>query len=145
MNQDEPDEPKLHITDVNVRGVLLTTKLALWFFRKQNMQDPKQDQCLVLQGSVTGYVDIFGAAQYSMSQFAIRGLMRSLRQSEVDHAIRVNMIAPWYVKTAIMTDSLLEAVGGSGVDFATLEDAGQALLRIVSDASIHGNMSLQHN
>ena len=39
-----------------------------------------------------------------------------------------------------MTDSLLEAVEGSGVGFATLEDAGLALLRIVSDASVHGKL-----
>jgi NAD(P)-dependent dehydrogenase (short-subunit alcohol dehydrogenase family) len=92
----EPDEPKLQITQVNVNGVLLTTRLALWYFRKQYLRDPKKDQCLILQGSVTGYIDIFGAPQYTMSKFAIRGLMRSLRQSEAAHGIRVNVIAPWY-------------------------------------------------
>ena len=91
----EPDEPKLQITNVNVNGVLLTTRLALWYFRKQHRRNPKKDQCLILQGSVTGYVDIFGAPQYTMSKFALRGLMRSLRQSESVHGIRVNMIAPW--------------------------------------------------
>ena len=93
---DEPDEPKLQITNINVKGVLFTTRLALWFFRKQYLRDPKKDQCLVLQGSVTGYVDIFGAPQYTMSKFAVRGLMRSLRQSEAAYGIRVNMVAPWY-------------------------------------------------
>ena len=92
----EPDKPKLQVTDVNVVGVLFTTKLALWFFRKQNADGARQDQCLILQGSVTGYVDIYGAPQYTASKFAVRGLMRSLRQSEQAHGIRVNLIAPWY-------------------------------------------------
>jgi NAD(P)-dependent dehydrogenase (short-subunit alcohol dehydrogenase family) len=97
LEKAEPDKPKLQVTDVNVVGVLFTTKLALWYFRKQNANGTKQDHCLVLQGSVTGYVDIHGAPQYTASKFAVRGLMRSLRQSEQAHGIRVNLIAPWYV------------------------------------------------
>ena len=98
IEKDEPEKPKLHITDVNIVGVLFTTKLALWYFRKQNANGAKQDQSLVLQGSVTGYVDIYGAPQYTVSKFAVRGLMRSLRQPEQAHGIRVNLIAPWYVR-----------------------------------------------
>ena len=97
IEKDEPSEPKLQVTHVNIVGVLFTTKLALWYFRKQNTSGAKKDQCLVLQGSVTGYVDIHGAPQYTASKFAIRGLMRSLRQSEQEYGIRVNLIAPWYV------------------------------------------------
>jgi NAD(P)-dependent dehydrogenase (short-subunit alcohol dehydrogenase family) len=36
IHNEEPTEPNLQITSVNVVGVLLTTKLALWYFRKQN-------------------------------------------------------------------------------------------------------------
>ena len=43
-----------------------------------------------------------------------------------------------YVKTTIITDSLGEAVEKSGAGFATLEDTGQVLLRIVSDSTVHG-------
>ncbi len=95
IDNEQPTEPTLQITDVNVVGVLFTTNLALWHFRKQNTVQPNRDQCLVLQGSVTGYVDIYGAPQYTLSKFALRGLMRSLRQSEQAHGIRVNLIAPW--------------------------------------------------
>ena len=95
IEKDEPDEPKLNIFEVDAVGVLLTTKLALWYFRKQNGAGPKEDLSLVLQGSVTGYVDIYGAPQYTASKFAVRGLLRSLRQSEQAHGIRVNLIAPW--------------------------------------------------
>lgn len=97
IDTEEPTEPNLQITNVNVVGVLLTSKLALWYFCKQNIIQPNRDQCLVLQGSVTGYVDIYGAPQYTLSKFAMRGLMRSLRQSERAHGFRVNLIAPWFV------------------------------------------------
>ena len=43
-----------------------------------------------------------------------------------------------YVKTTIITGSLGEAVEKSGAGFASLEDTGEALLRIVSDSSVHG-------
>lgn len=95
IERDEPEEPNLAITDANVSGVLMTTKLALWYFRKQNANGTKQDQCLVLQSSVLGFVEVYGAPQYAASKFAVRGLMRSLRRSEQAHGIRVNVIAPW--------------------------------------------------
>lgn len=91
----EPKEPNLSITDVHVSGVLKTTALALWYFRKQNAEAPGRDQCLVLQGSVTGYVDHYGAPQYTASKYAVRGLMKSLRKSEDSDVVRVNVISPW--------------------------------------------------
>ena len=97
LSGDEPKEPKMSTFDVNAVGVLLTTKLALWCFRKQNADGPRQDQCLVLQSSLAGYLDLSGAPQYTTSKFAVRGLMRSLRQTEQVHGIRVNLIAPWYI------------------------------------------------
>ena len=96
ISKDEPDEPDIPVFNVNAIGVLLTAKLALWYFKKQNASEPKKDQCLVLQSSLAGYVDLVGSPQYSSSKYAVRGLMRSLRLTEGANGIRVNLIAPWY-------------------------------------------------
>ena len=95
ISKDEPDEPAISIVNVNLIGVLRTTKLALWYFRKQNAAETKRDCCLVLQSSLAGYADLQGANQYNASKFAVRGLMRSLRQTEGANGVRVNLIAPW--------------------------------------------------
>jgi hypothetical protein len=43
-----------------------------------------------------------------------------------------------YVRTKILTGKAFDQVEQSGVQFATVEDAGQCLLRILSDQSING-------
>lgn len=43
-----------------------------------------------------------------------------------------------YVRTSILPDSAYEHVAAAGVEFATAEDGGQLLLRIVSDSRIQG-------
>jgi len=43
-----------------------------------------------------------------------------------------------YVKTSILPEETWAHVKKSGVEFATVEDAGQALLRLLSDQSIQG-------
>jgi len=69
FEKDEPQEPSFVTLDVNVTGVCLTTKLALWYFGKQHALLQKQgiaaslDQCLILQGSLAGYADLV-APQY---------------------------------------------------------------------------------
>lgn len=78
--------------DVNLTGVLYTTKLAAWYFSRQH-RDPL-DGCLVLVGSIMGYIDTQSSAIYGASKFAIRGLMCCLRRKGV---FRVNSIAPWLV------------------------------------------------
>ena len=96
ISTDEPEKPAMPIIDVNLTGVLLTTKLALWYFQKQNADGPKRERCLVLQSSMAGYVDLQGITQYTTSKFGVRGLMRGLRRTEGANGIRVNLIAPWY-------------------------------------------------
>ena len=44
-----------------------------------------------------------------------------------------------YVETKILSKEAFDEVKGLGVEFATLEDAGQCLLRIVSDERINGH------
>src|SRR6187402_2603874 len=93
----EPEEPSLNILNVNMVGVLYTVKLALFYFRKQSAasENRQLDQNLIFTGSMAGYIDVPGAPQYTASKYALRGLLKSLRRSELQYNIRVNYIAPW--------------------------------------------------
>lgn len=64
--------------------------------------------------------------------------MHSLRRTAYYYGSRVNMISPWYVRTNILSDEDFSAVEKVGVQLATAEDAGQCLLRILSDREVNG-------
>jgi NAD(P)-dependent dehydrogenase (short-subunit alcohol dehydrogenase family) len=87
-------KPDLSIVNVNLIGVLYTVKLALHYFRQWPLEESR-DRCLIIKGSVAGYVDQPGSPQYNSSKFAGRGLMRSLRRTSWMQGIRVNYVAPW--------------------------------------------------
>ena len=48
------------------------------------------------------------------------------------------MIAPYYIKTNILSEEIWDDLEGKGVVFAEIEDAQQALLKLLSDQSING-------
>ncbi|OKL59920.1 hypothetical protein UA08_04605 [Talaromyces atroroseus] len=141
-DNEEPQKPDLSIIDVNVYGSLYTAKLASHYFIKQNGQKPSSDQedtCLVLIGSGAAFLDCPRSPQYSASKWAMRGIMHSLRRTAFYYGSRVNVISPWYVKTNILSEADFAHVSSVGVQFAQPEEAGQCLLRILSDKSINGH------
>ncbi|KZF19308.1 short chain dehydrogenase/ reductase [Xylona heveae TC161] len=141
-NDQEPQKPELSVIDVNICGSLYTTKLALHYFMKQNGQNPssvQEDTCLILIGSGAAFLDVPRAPQYCASKWAMRGVMHSLRRTAFYYGSRVNVISPWYVKTKILSEEAFAHVSNAGVQFAEAEDAGQCLLRILSDKNINGH------
>lgn len=127
---------------MNITGTLYTAKLAFHHFVKQNGTEPspaQQDTCLVLIGSGAAFLDCPRGPQYSASKWAARGIMHSLRRTAHYYGSRVNVISPWYVRTNILSDEAFRNVAGVGVEFATVEDAGRCLLRILSDAGVNGH------
>jgi NAD(P)-dependent dehydrogenase (short-subunit alcohol dehydrogenase family) len=87
---DDPPEPDFKIININFIGVAYTTKLAIHYFSKS----PTSDKCLVLKSSLAGYMDLIGVPCYNSTKFAVRGLMCSLRRTQL---CRVNLVAPWLV------------------------------------------------
>jgi NAD(P)-dependent dehydrogenase (short-subunit alcohol dehydrogenase family) len=137
----EPTKPNLKILDINLNSVMYTAKLAFHYFIKQNGTTPspsQQDTCLVLIGSGAAFLDVPRTPQYCATKWGLRGVMHALRRTAFYYGSRVNMISPWYVRTNILPEETVEKTQEVGIEFATLEDAGQCLLRILSDESING-------
>lgn len=65
--------------------------------------------------------------------------MHCLRRTAHYYGSRVNVISPWYVRTNILTDEAFQNVSRRGVEFATVEDAGRCLFRILGDESVNGH------
>ena len=111
------------------------------YFITQNGTSPSSSQsdiCLILVGSGAAYLDCPRGPQYSATKYAMRGIMHSLRRTAFYYGSRINMISPWYVRTKILTNDDFDAVEKAGVQLATTEDAGQCLLRLLSDTGING-------
>lgn len=84
--------------DVNLTGVLYTTKLAFHYLRRQ----PDRDRCLILKSSLAGYMDLPGMVQYNTSKFGVRGLFSNLRNTSLKQGVRVNLVAPWLVEKGLI-------------------------------------------
>ncbi|KIW42312.1 uncharacterized protein PV06_05874 [Exophiala oligosperma] len=136
----EPEEPKLKILTVNLTGALYTVKLALHYFRRQNASNKGTDldQVLILQGSLAGFIQLPEAVEYVASKWGLRGTFRTLRVTEFQHNIRVCYIAPSFVHTKIVNDELVQLLEKGNIEWATVEDAAEAVMRIVTDPGVQG-------
>ncbi|TVY17128.1 5'-hydroxyaverantin dehydrogenase [Lachnellula arida] len=132
-----PIKPDLRIIDINLIGTVYTCKLAMHYFRRQPLE-ASRDRCLVIKASIAAYADQPGSPQYNVSKWGARGLMRNLRRTIWKEDIRVNLVAPWYVRTPILGQEIQAYLVGKGVEFATVEDCAKAMLKIASDTTING-------
>lgn len=137
----QPTKPDLRLLDVNLTGVMYTAKLAMHFFRRQKLS-PEYDRCLILKSSLAGYIDLPGAPIYNASKFGVRAIMRNLRWTAWQESTRVNVVAPWFVRTPLMTEGAMQHLESKGVDFAAEEDAVKTVLRIASDKTLNGTVLL---
>jgi len=131
-----PVKPDTRVLDVNLTGVLYTAKLAMHYFRRQPIES-NRDRCLILKASMAAYGSVPEQAQYCMSKYGVRALMRVLRSTSWRDSIRVNLVAPWYIKTP-MTEQFEDMIASRGIKYALSEDACAAMLRIASDSTING-------
>jgi NAD(P)-dependent dehydrogenase (short-subunit alcohol dehydrogenase family) len=88
----ELQPPVLQTINVNLLGVIYTTKLAIHYFAKQ----PDKKCQLVLTGSAACFLDTPPLWTYCAAKAGVMGLMRSLRtQLPKRNGVTVNMVAPW--------------------------------------------------
>lgn len=73
----EPKPPSTAELDVNLKGSLYTSALALHYFRGEAGQG--RDKSLIFVSSLAGYIDETHNSVYTASKFGTRGLWRSTR------------------------------------------------------------------
>jgi 5'-hydroxyaverantin dehydrogenase len=145
----DPTAPSPRTLDINLKGSYYSATLALHYFRLQPETTPSSKpatKALIFISSLAGYLDDDHSIAYTTSKFGTRGLFRALRRRSITDfspGIRVNLIAPWAVKTP-MTAPLLAVMegmgiqGGKGITFAKSETCAQAVGRCAVDETLHG-------
>jgi len=136
-DSEEPVEPDLAIMKINSIGPLYTAKLAMHYFNRQPEEEGR-DRCLIMKGSLASYLDLPGAVQYNMSKWSIRAFVNCIRRSGWQNGIRVNLIAPWFIATPILSKEAVAHLSGKGVEFAAEQDSAAAVVKVACDKSING-------
>ncbi|KAJ5812284.1 hypothetical protein N7474_008585 [Penicillium riverlandense] len=134
---DEPIEPDLKVLRTNLIACIYTVKLALHYMTR-TPDHQKHDQCIILMSSIAGYCDQPGTPIYCASKHGIRGIMTSLRRTVHNQGIRVNMLAPWYVRTPAIPAENQARLSNKGIIWAKSADAATASLHIASDSMLNG-------
>jgi 5'-hydroxyaverantin dehydrogenase len=140
-----PPPPGMSGLDVNLKGVYFTSYLALHFFRAPPPPNtPPFKKSIVMVASSAGYAGYPYSATYAMSKFGVRGLFYGTRDSAArfNPAVRVNLIAPWFIKTAMTTGDSADHPTFDTFGFAPIELVSDAIVRLGGDEEIRGRAVL---
>lgn len=66
--------------------------------------------------------------------------MRTARRNSWEQGIRINFVAPCYIKSAIRSAEYEKWLIDQGVEFAPQEDVASCMMRIASDRTINGEL-----
>ncbi|KAF3002590.1 hypothetical protein E8E13_008327 [Curvularia kusanoi] len=133
----EPVKPDLKIVDVNLKGSFYTWKLAVHYWRKQE-ESEERDRCFIITGSMVGWIDSPGNWEYTSTKYALHGFMRTVRRNSWEQGIRINYVAPCWIRSAIRTKEYERWLEDHGIDFGEQEDVAACMMRIASDKAVNG-------
>ncbi|KAI5812132.1 hypothetical protein BZA77DRAFT_286886 [Pyronema omphalodes] len=133
---DDIPSPDLTTLDVNLTGVIYTTKLSLHHFRRNQKGEDKH---LLFIGSMASFCSSPGVlALYTASKHAVLGWWRSqyLHPGNESKGVRFNLVCPYFVETGILPTTARVLL--AGIPLARMEDVVEAAARLVADRKATG-------
>ncbi len=83
-----------------------------------------------------------GNWEYTATKYALRGFMRAARRNTWEQGIRINYVAPCWIKSAIRTAEYEKWLIDRGIQFGETLDCAGCFMRISCDKSINGASTL---
>ncbi|KAK4189763.1 putative dehydrogenase [Podospora australis] len=140
LDVDSPPPPPLKVINVNVMGVMYTTHLALYYLPRNGTRSgtdqQTKDRHILLVSSIAGLAPLAGQTEYCASKHAVMGLFRSLRGTSWRRGVRVNVINPYFVDTALLPNAGLALLAGA--PRGELKDVVDAATRLMADEEVVG-------
>lgn len=138
----DPVESSTKVLDVNLSGVVKSTKLALYYFRLPAAKDApeivgSEKKVLFLCASLAGYID-YDSTHYCVSKFGVRGLFRSLRVASKlkDSVFTCNVVAPGYTQTPMVTKGDTSGSRQEALDYISKLGLWAPVENVVAAASL---------
>jgi len=79
-----------------------------------------------------------GNWEYTATKYGLRGFMRTARRSSWEQGVRINYVAPCWIKSAIRTAEYEKYLIDNGIEFGEQADCASCMLRIACDRTING-------
>lgn len=124
--------------DVNIKGVVYGARLAYPYLAAT------PGSCLLNTASAAGIYGTAGAAIYSATKFAVRGLTEALDGEWAGENIRVRSLMPGFIDTPLLTAavggsnrSVRETVIEAGLEFTPVETVAEAAWTAVHGDRLH--------
>ncbi len=100
VTEEVPVERYAEIMDVNLYGIVRCVQAVAPQMRE------RRSGCIINVGSVAGVIAAVGQAPYVASKWAVEGLTEGLAQEMAEFGVRVALIEPGVVRTAIMAKNV---------------------------------------
>ncbi|KAM0431516.1 hypothetical protein ACHAPT_005494 [Fusarium lateritium] len=126
--------PDLTVINVNLTGVIYTTKLGLHYFKAN---DPPGGG-LVLTGSTSSYNERPNIPLYSVAKHGVVALMRAVRHTAPNDNINVGIIAPGGTVSSLFTPQAAEAFRAQDVPVNDPETVALAAAYLASNRETNG-------
>ncbi|KAF2102083.1 NAD(P)-binding protein [Rhizodiscina lignyota] len=127
-------EPNLLTIDVNLKAVLSTARLAMYYFK----QNSPPGGSLVISASSSSYNERPQAPLYSTAKHGLLGLLRAMRVDAPKMDVSVSAIAPG--ATAMVSSGIKEAMEANGITVQTPEYVALAATMLASDKKWNGKV-----
>jgi (+)-trans-carveol dehydrogenase len=96
------------VLDVNLRGAWNLCRATI-----PHLIERGEGGSIVLTSSVSGLQAVYGMLHYDISKYGVQGLMKNLSAELAPHRIRVNSVAPGFVKTPMtVNETFINLVAG---------------------------------
>ncbi|CAI4212652.1 unnamed protein product [Parascedosporium putredinis] len=134
-------------------GISRSSGDSLWNLDDPNGEPTKpnlnivrdRDRCFIMTGSMVSYIDSPGNWEYTATKHGLRGFMKTARRSSWEQGIRINYVAPCWIKSAIRTAEYEKWLVDRGVEFGEQIDVAGCMMRISTDRSINVEQPLFHD
>lgn len=143
LAKDDKHGDRYATMDINVTHPIRAAQMAIATFlnpkdgKKVSQENPKR---IILTASIAGQVFGLPTPMYIASKWAVSGFARSLGGLENTLGIRVNAVAPGFVRTPLFLDNpeKMKYVDESKDTWVTPEEVAQGMVKLIEDPELVG-------